>query len=98
MLSDKDIWKKEFVNDQFHENYKSFIKDQTKSKTIIEFGFQHNSHTPRYKILMCDNHINLDSFYYIDYIRKNSTSNIVDIGCGENFFSYFFCSTCSCCY
>jgi hypothetical protein len=90
MLPDKNIWKKEFVNDQFHENYKSFIKDQTNNKTIIDFGFRDYVAMPRQYRLVADGHIQLDSFYYIDYIRKNSNSNIVDIGCGENFFSYFF--------
>lgn len=32
----------------------------------------------------------LDSFYIVDYIRKNSTGTIYDIGCGSNAFKYFF--------
>ena len=32
----------------------------------------------------------LDSFYIVDYIRKNSTGTIYDIGCGSNVFKYFF--------
>jgi hypothetical protein len=89
VLPDKEIWKKEFINDKFYEKLNIFFKDQIKSPTI-EFGYYECAHTPRYKVLMCDNNIQLDSFYYIDYIRKNSNGSIVDIGCGENFFSYFF--------
>jgi hypothetical protein len=92
MLPNKDVWKKEFVNEKFHENLELFIKDQT--KTTIEFGFfgffGYKKSTPRKNVLIVDGRIHLDSFYYIDYIRKNSSSTIVDIGCGENFFSYFF--------
>lgn len=32
----------------------------------------------------------LDSFYIIDYIRKNSLDKIYDLGCGSNAFKYFF--------
>lgn len=91
MLPDKEAWRKEFVNEVFVDKIKQYIHDYSIVDNLnISFDFFEQYVTPREQQILRDNFIALPSFYYIDYIRKNSTGVILDIGCGGNFFSYFF--------
>ena len=106
MLPDRKTWADEFVNDQFYQNlnnyFESVIEIRKKRPTravfssnyqvefeVIDDGLDFDV-TPREYSLFVQREIHLDTFYYIDYIRKNNTGKIYDIGCGSNTFKYFF--------
>ncbi len=91
MLLDKETWKQDFVNDKFVNNVRQYIADYSVVNNLqISFEFSEPFLSPREQQILRDNYVSLTSFYYIDHIYKNSPGEILDIGCGGNFFSYFF--------
>lgn len=106
MLPDRESWSREFVDEKFMHNLSLYLDKIIKTRKEcatrasfsshynIDFEINNNENsfdiTPREGRLLSENRINLDSFYYVDYIVKNTSGEIYDIGCGSNIFKHFF--------
>jgi hypothetical protein len=106
MLPDRKSWAEKFVTTEFLNNldlyFDRIIAVRRSRPTRVLFSSQYDVNfelgddgngfdvTPREYNLFVARKIHLDTFYYVDYIRKNTVGEIYDIGCGSNAFKYFF--------
>lgn len=72
-----------------HNRKNIYVSFSSHYKNLSRMMDISNDLTPR-SIQCLVKEVILDSFYIVDYIRKNSTGTIYDIGCGANTFKYFF--------
>ena len=101
-LPDRKAWAEDFINEDFYnkiEQYNNDAADRWKQLSYsvqfsdnyqVDFGIDGEILTCREDAIFLHKSIVLDSFFYVDYIRKNTIGKIYDIGCASSVFSYVF--------